>query len=188
MVKTPLKNISLEQFLQLPETKPPQEYINGRIIQKSMPKTRHSRLQAKLTANINQVTEAEKFAYAFPKLGCTFGGRSIVPDIAVLSWENIHFNEEGEPIDDILVAPDWVIEIMSPNQSSNRVTGNILHCLENGSKLGWLIDPDDRSVLCFTPQQQPKLLVGNQELKVLAVIDLKLTATELFGWLKMKAE
>ena len=185
MVKTPLKNISLEQFLQLPETQPPQEYINGRIIQKSMPKTRHSRLQAKLTANINQVTELEKIAYAFPELRCTFGGRSIVPDIAVLSWENIQFNEEGEPIDDILVAPDWVIEIMSPNQSSNRVTGNILHCLENGSKLGWLIDPDDRSVLCFTPQQQPKLLVANQELKVLDGIQLSLTATELFGWLKM---
>ena len=74
---------------------------------------------------------------------------------------------------------------MSPNQSSNRVTGNILHCLDNGSKLGWLIDPDDRSVLCFTPQQQPKLLVANQELKVLDGIQLSLTATELFGWLKM---
>ena len=185
MVKTPLKNISLEQLLQLPETKPPQEYINGQIIHKSIPKTRHSRLQAKLTATINQVTELEKIAYAFPELRCTFGGRSIVPDIAVLSWENIHFNEDGESMDDILIAPDWIIEIMSPNQSSNRVMGNILHCLDNGSKLGWLIDPDDRSVLCFTPQQQPKLLVGNQELKVLAGIDLKLTAIELFGWLKM---
>ena len=119
MVKTPLKNISLEQFLQLPETKPPLEYINGRILKKSMSKTRHSRLQAKLTANINQVTELEKLAYAFPELRYTFGGKSIVPDIAILSWENIQFYEEGEPIDDILIAPDWVIEIMSPNQSSN---------------------------------------------------------------------
>ena len=110
MVKTPLKNISLEQFLQLPETQPPQEYINGRIIQKSMPKTRHSRLQAKLTANINQVTELEKIAYAFPELRCTFGGRSIVPDIAVLSWENIQFNEEGEPIDDRKTPRDWASE------------------------------------------------------------------------------
>ena len=86
MVKTPLKNISLEQLLQLPETKPPQEYINELIIQKSMPKTCHSRLQAKLSASINQVTEAEKVAYAFPELRCTFGGRSIVPDVAILGW------------------------------------------------------------------------------------------------------
>ena len=188
MVKTPIKNISLEEFLQLPETKPPSEYINGQIIPKIMPKTRHSRLQAKLITKINQVTEVEQIAYAFPELRCTFGGRSIVPDIAVLSWENIQFDEDGEPLDDILIAPDWVIEIMSPNQSSNRVTGNILHCLENGCKLGWLIDPDDRSVLYFTPQQQPRLLVENQELNVLDGIDLKLSAMELFGWLKMKAK
>ena len=43
----------------------------------------------------------------------------------------------------------------SPDQSSNRVTGNILHCLTYGCQLGWLIDPNDRSVMIFQPQQQP---------------------------------
>jgi Uma2 family endonuclease len=39
---------SLEEFLQLPETEPASEYINGEILQKSMPKGKHSRLQLKL--------------------------------------------------------------------------------------------------------------------------------------------
>ncbi|MEO1683972.1 MAG: Uma2 family endonuclease, partial [Cyanobacteria bacterium J06631_12] len=59
-------------FLQLPETKPASEYIDGRIIQKSMPKGRHSRLQGKLCATINQVTEEANIAYAFPELRCSF--------------------------------------------------------------------------------------------------------------------
>lgn len=46
-------SITLEEFLQLPETKPAREYINGEIIQKPMPKGRHSRLQGKLCAAIN---------------------------------------------------------------------------------------------------------------------------------------
>lgn len=188
MVKTSPKPITLEEFLKLPETKPVSEYINGEIIQKPMPKTRHSRLQAKFTTKINHVTEEKQIAYAFPKLRCNFGGRSIVPDVAILRWNRIEFDEEGEPVDDVLVAPDWTIEILSPEQSSNRVTGNILHCLQHGCQLGWLVDPDDKSILIFLPNQQPQLFQGNDKLTVLDGIDIQLTAEEVFGWLKMRVE
>ncbi|MCC5639106.1 Uma2 family endonuclease [Nostoc sp. CHAB 5844] len=178
-------SITLEEFLALPETKPASEYIDGEIIQKPMPKTRHSRLQSKLIGTVNEVTEESRVAYAFPELRCTFGGRSIVPDIAVLRWEHIEFDENGEPVDDILVAPDWTIEILSPDQSSNRVTGNILHCLKYGCQLGWLIDPSDRSILVFQPKQQPELLQGKDNLIVLDGIELKFTVEQVFNWLKM---
>jgi Uma2 family endonuclease len=65
----------------------------------------------------------------------------------VLRWENIRFDEEGIPLDDVSVAPDWAIEILSPDQSSNRVKANIIHCVNGGCELGWLIDPIDRSIL-----------------------------------------
>jgi len=45
-----------------------------------------------------------------------------------------------------------------PDQSQTKVTGNILHCLKHGSRLGWLIDPDERSVWVYPPGQQPELL------------------------------
>ena len=53
------------------------------------------------------------------------------------------------------IEPDWTIEILSPNQSQTKVTKNILHCLVNDSKLGWLIDPQEQSVLVYFPNQQP---------------------------------
>lgn len=187
MVQISSKSLSLEEFLQLPETKPATEYINSGAVQKPMPKTRHSRLQAKLTSTINDVTEERKIAYAFPELRCTFSGRSLVPDVAVLRWSRIDFDDDGEPVDDVFIAPDWTIEILSPEQSSNRVTGNILHCLKHGTQLGWLIDPDDRSILIFLPNQQPELHQGDNRLVVLDGIDLQLTAAQLFGWLKMRS-
>ncbi|MEH2380779.1 MAG: Uma2 family endonuclease [Nostoc sp.] len=180
--------LSLEEFLKLPETKPASIYIDGEIIQKPMPKTRHSRLQAKLINGINEVTEKRQIAYAFPELRCTFGGRSIVPDVAVIRWQQIEFDHNGEPVDDVLIAPNWTIEIISPNQSSNRVTSNILHCLKYGCQLGWLIDPDDRSVLVFKPHQQPEFCHREDSLTVLDGVDLELTVEQIFGWLKMKAE
>jgi Uma2 family endonuclease len=184
-VAKPVKT-TLEEFLKLPETKPAREYFNGEITQKPMPKARHSRLQGKLVTTINGVVESNSIGYAFPELRCTFGGRSIVPDVAILNWENIRFDEHGEPIDDILIAPDWTIEILSPEQSSNRVTGNILHCLKYGCKLGWLIDPDDRSILVFKPKQEPELLKDQDILPVLDGIELVLTVEQIFDWLKMK--
>lgn len=47
MVSTtqPTSKTSLEDFLQLPETKPASEYIDGRIYQKPMPQGEHSTLQ-----------------------------------------------------------------------------------------------------------------------------------------------
>jgi Uma2 family endonuclease len=176
---------SLEEFLQLPETKPAREYINGEIIEKPMPKGRHSRLQGKLCSVINEVTEAQKIAYGFPELRCTFNGRSIIPDIAIFLWEHIVFQENGEIADNFSLPPDWTIEILSPEQKANKVIGNILHCLSSGCQLGWFIDPDDRSILAFLSGQQPQLLQGNNLLPVLDSIELDLTVEQVFSWLNM---
>jgi Uma2 family endonuclease len=42
MVQTPLKNITLAEFLKLPETKPASEYIDSKITQKPTPQGEHS--------------------------------------------------------------------------------------------------------------------------------------------------
>jgi Uma2 family endonuclease len=181
---TTTQPLTLEEFLHLPETKPASEYISGQVFQKPMPKSRHSRLQIKACTAINDVTENAKIAYAFPELRCTFGNRSIVPDVAVLFWQSIKFDPDGEPIDDVKIAPDWTIEILSPEQSSNCVAGTILHCLQHGCQLGWLIDPDDRSILVFLPHQAPVMCIDDR-IPYLDNIPLHLTTDQVFNWLKM---
>ncbi len=182
---TTTKSLTLEEFLQLPETKPASEYIEGQIYKKPMPKSRHSRLQLKVCNAINDVTENDKIAYAFPELRCTVGERSIVPDIAVLLWHKISLDRDGEPKDNVKTAPDWTIEILSPGQGPNLVTGNILHCLHYGCQLGWLIDPKDRSILVFFPDQSPIHCKESDRIPVPTDIPLNLTAEQVFDWLKM---
>jgi Uma2 family endonuclease len=190
MVKAPTQTLTLSEFLKLPETKPASEYINGQIIQKPLPQGKHSKLQGKLVTAINEVVEVQRIALAFPELRCTFGGRSIVPDVAVFAWERIPLDQNGDVANVFQAAPDWTIEILSPDQSQTKVTGNILHCLKHGSRLGWLIDPGVRSVLVYPTGQQPELLqkVGD----VLPVPDLveglQLTVGDLFGWLRLGSD
>ncbi len=187
MTNTQAKSLSLEEFLHLPETKPAQEFIEGDILQKPIPKGRHSRLQSKLCSEINQVSESAKIAYAFPELRCSFGNRSIVPDIAVFLWLNIPVLSDGEVPDNFNLPPDLVIEILSPEQNPNKVIGNILYCIENGSQLGWFLDPGDQSILVFRRDRSPLGIKNQDTLPILEGIQLSLTAAQLFGWLKMGA-
>ena len=65
MVTTPAKSISLEEFLALPETKPAQEYVDGKIIQKPMPKGKHSVIQGELIIALNGVLKPQKIRGIF---------------------------------------------------------------------------------------------------------------------------
>ncbi len=185
MATTLHQTTTLEQFLKLPETKPANEYIDGRIYQKPMPQGKHARLQLKLCNAINQSGEEQQLALAFPELRCTFGNRSIIPDITVFSWERIPFDADGEIENSFQIYPDWTIEILSPDQSTTKVIGNILHCLKHGTQLGWLIDPGERLVLIFQPEKQPVEMTGEDKLPVLEILSLDLTVTQVFAWLKL---
>jgi Uma2 family endonuclease len=184
MATTLNTSISLAEFLKLPETKPASEFIDGRIYQKPMPQGKHSRLQLKLCNTVNQVTEEQEIALAFPELRCTFGGRSIVPDVSVFTWERICFDADGEIANTFNIYPDWTIEILSPEQNTTKVIRNILHCLKNGTQLGWLIDPDERIVLVFLPGQQPIEMTGDELLPIPEFMQLNLTVAQVFAWLK----
>ncbi len=180
LIESPSK-ISLEEFFLLPETKPASEYVDGQIYQKDMPQGKHSTLQSEFPSVINRVGKPHKLAFAFLELRCTFGGCAVVPDIAVFEWPRIPLSSQGEIENKFEIAPDWIIEILSPDQSSTRVINKILFCLKNKTKLGWLIDPEERLVIVFKPQQEPEIKENEDILPVLDVLSgLQLSAANLF--------
>ncbi|MGB3240407.1 MAG: Uma2 family endonuclease [Geitlerinemataceae cyanobacterium] len=173
----------LEEFLQLPETKPASEFIDGKIIQKPIPQGEHSRLQSKLVSVINEIAETPKIAYAFPELRCNFGGRSIIPDLTVFRWNRIPFLPSGRIANRFDIHPDWAIEILSPDQSLTQVLGKLLHCSQQGTELGWLLDPEEESLLAVFAGQRVELYTGDTQLPVLDEIELELTTAMIFSWL-----
>lgn len=174
---------TLGEFLQLPETKPASEFINQKITQKPMPQGEHSRLQIKLCTVINQIAEKPKIAYAFPELRCTFGGQSIVPNISVFRWERIPVQSSGRIANRFEIHPDWAIEILSPDQQQTLVLSKLLHCSQNVTELGWLIDSETESILAIFPNQRVEIFQGATQLPVMNGIPLELTAEQIFSWL-----
>lgn len=176
--------ISLAEFLQLPETKPASEYINGQVYQKPMPKGKHSLIQTDLSAAINRISRPQKLALALTELRCTFGGSAIVPDIAVFEWSRIPLLPDESIADNFEIPPDWTIEILSPDQSPSRVIRKISFCLSHGTKLGWLVEPNSKVVTVFQQNILPEFKEGQDILPVLDVLkDWQLSVADLFSLL-----
>lgn len=185
MTAATVKSITLEEFLQLPETKPASEFINGQINQKLMPQGEHSLLQVELCENINRITKPLKIAKAFPELRCVFGGAAIVPDVSVFRWERIPRQPSGRIANRFEIHPDWAIEILSPEQKYKKVLANLLHCAEQGTELGWLLDPEDESILVVFGDRRVQEFKNSDRLPILDSIQLELTVQQIFSWLSL---
>jgi Uma2 family endonuclease len=188
MVQTPVRQITLEEFLALPDTKPASEYIDGEIIQKPMPQGQHSIIQKKLLLTIDPILCDAGIAQTFPELRCTFGGRAVVPDVVVFEEAKISYRENGDIENVFSIPPDWTIEILSPDQSTTKVLKNINHCLAHGTQMGWLIDPADRSVFVCMPDRNLQII--DEPSTILPVPEfakaVQLTVEQLFSWIKKK--
>lgn len=172
------QKLALQAFLKLSniEESPAWELVDGQVNQKPMPIAFHSILQKRLTAAIDQ---ADSPYEAFPELRCILSSNSVVPDITVIHQDRV-------PSENIAVegAPDWMIEILSPDQSTTKLIAKIQTCLQEGTQLGWLFDPTEQVIIVLWSDTQMILLRDSDRLPVPQDIPLDLTVEQVFGWLR----
>ena len=151
----------LAEFLSQPniEASPAWELINGGTIQKPMPTLFHSRLQRNLVNYINFHTQRFE---AVQELRCIVPPFSPVPDISVVLRDRLP--QEDGPLNG---APDWLIEILSPDQSTLNLQNKILHCLSNGTQLAWLIDITRQQIWVWQGDDLPSIYSGEDILPTL---------------------
>jgi Uma2 family endonuclease len=103
------------------------------------------------------------------KLGKTFSssGAFILPNGAERSpdaawvelsrWEALTSEERKKFIP---LAPDFVIELRSETDSLKKLQQKMLEYRDNGVRLGWLIDPQNRQVEIYRLGKDAEVLVG----------------------------
>ncbi len=181
------KMISLDEFLRMPEIDehPYLEFLEGRIEPKVSPQGKHSSIQTKLAAHLDSFAGRRKFGGAFTELRCTFVGRSIIPDIVVLLEGNIAVDEDGEIANPTLLPPDIHIGMVSPDHSVQKCRNNLAFSLANGCSLGWLIDPEHKTVHVYRVGRSPEELPEDGILERDPILPgFRLPIKRLFGWLK----
>ncbi|MDJ1168029.1 Uma2 family endonuclease [Roseofilum sp. BLCC_M154] len=172
-----VQSLTLAEFLQRSnlEASPAWEFFQGQAQLKPMPTVDHSIIQKRLTGAIDR---AESSYEAFPELRCTLREQSVVPDITIIRGERV-------PVENTAIsgAPDWMIEILSPDQSTTALISKIQLCLQAGTQLGWLVDSTEKVIMVFFPDERMILCRGEDVLPVLEGIELQLTANQVFSWL-----
>jgi Uma2 family endonuclease len=58
------------------------------------------------------------------------------------------------------LCPDFVVELTSPSELLPRLKAKMREWMENGAALGWLIDPDTRTLYIYRPGQDAEELVN----------------------------
>ena len=125
------------------------EYIDGEAVELNLGTGRHSNIQMVCGIAIGNFLLKHRAGRIFAELRCqvTVNGRRSYyqPDVAVILGDNPPDFPYAEG------APDFVIEIRSPDDRISAQERKIQHFFENGCRLAWLIVPEDRSVRVFQP-------------------------------------
>jgi len=174
--------MTLDEFLALPETEPASEDAEGVVTQKPWPDGWHSVLQSEMTRRVNAFAKPGKLSLALLELRTTYGGASLVPDIAVYWWDRIPRSPDRRLADIIPGPPDIAAEIASPEQSITDLFSKCVWYVKHGVRIALIVDPDQDTVLRFRPDALPDVLTGDDRIDLDEVLPgFELTVIELFS-------
>lgn len=85
-------------------------------------------------------------------------GSALSPDASWVSQKRIDKVSPSERKKFPKLCPEFVVELMSPNDRLGSAKDKIQLWIKNGAELGWLIDPERRQVVIYRPNCEPTAL------------------------------
>ena len=139
------------QEIVLPDdVKPALEWVNGRILQKVSPARKHGLAQGRFWAALDawaratgSGTAATEWRFQIQPPGKI--RRSLVPDVGYLSYAAMSRTEQ-ELTDAPAVAPDAVVEVLSPEDRHRDLEEKVRVYLASGTRVVFLVDTTERTV------------------------------------------
>ncbi|MGE3855227.1 MAG: Uma2 family endonuclease [Planctomycetota bacterium] len=153
--------LTVEQFLDLPDTDDRHELVNGRLTIMPPPEFPHAQVQFNIGGALHYWIRTIGRGRGLGEVACHLAeGLVRAPD---LCWVE-HLPEGGSPRK-LEGAPDLVIEIRSPRDSWKAMTDKAAEYLTHGGRLVWLIDPERRLVEVHRNDASPLTLTESDALQ-----------------------
>jgi Uma2 family endonuclease len=153
------KLLTAEEFLQLPD--PPngwhQELVRGEVIEMPPPAALHGVTQSKTNFRL------ASHIYAGPggTLVCESGfvterdpDSVRGPDLSYWTKERL----KEIPIGYFEIAPDLIVEILSPSNTTKQILTKLREYFGKGVRLVWVISPEDRTLTAYRKADEGRLL------------------------------
>ncbi|AFZ59903.1 Uma2 family endonuclease [Anabaena cylindrica FACHB-243] len=172
--------LTLQEFLALPEEDITYELVNGQAKPKISPKRFHSRLTIALCLLLTQWAQNQGEIGVEWAVKLKRDGRDWVPvpDLLYISYARFSsgvIENEACPI-----PPDLVIEIISPDQSFGEMSAKATDYLDAGVMRVWVVDAKAKTVTIFYPDTRPQTKRGTNTLKEALSPGLEITPQQIF--------
>ncbi|MEA5517993.1 Uma2 family endonuclease [Limnoraphis robusta] len=172
--------LTLEEFLALPETDLNYELINGEAVPQMAPKRFHSRLTGTLYTLLtewckNQGEVGIEWAVVLKKNNRDWVP---IPDLLYISYNRLpleRFEDEACP-----VPPELAIEIISPEQTFGEMSEKAIDYLNAGVSRVWVVDPKAKTITIFYPDAPPQTKRDEGILSDNLLEELSFTAQDIF--------
>jgi Uma2 family endonuclease len=159
--------LTAEEFAALPQPADgsQQELVKGVILTMPPPGFYHGQVCSKIDRKLGVFIDTHKLGW----ITCNDSGVILArnpdtvrgPDVAYWSRERLpEPHRQGYPN----VAPDLVVEVLSPSDVFMHVQRKVHEYLKAGVRLVWILVPEDRSVAVFYTGKQSNILVNGETL------------------------
>lgn len=132
----------------------PCELVRGRIVLASPTSRKHARVEVRFSAELRAFVEPRRLGEVLAGEAGIYTGRRPDTvrgaDVAFLSSERA---ARCSPDGFLDVAPDLVVEVLSPRDEPAEMERKIEEYLAAGVRLVWVADPDRKTVRTFRPAQ-----------------------------------
>jgi Uma2 family endonuclease len=160
MVHAATNRLTLEEFWALPENDITYELVAGVAVAKVSPKRFHAGVQKALVNLLDEWSSSRGHFYPEWAVALKRQGEDWVPvpDLTYVSYDRLPVDW----LDDAAcpVAPDLVIEIISPGQTFGELIEKSTNYLEAGVAIVWVIDPRAQTVTVFHSDTLPRTFAG----------------------------
>jgi Uma2 family endonuclease len=87
-------------------------------------------------------------------------GAAYSPDASWILRSRLDKLSKDEKRKFLRICPDFVVELKSPSDRLSKLKDKMCEWIQNGAQLGWLLDPDHRTLYIYRPGREPQQLVA----------------------------
>jgi Uma2 family endonuclease len=155
--------MTADELLQIPEKHA--ELVRGVLVVREPPGLRHGRIALDLGRRLADHVDANRLGRVYVESGFKLASNPDTvrgPDVAFISRARL---PEPEPVGYAALAPDLVVEILSPRDRPGELLGKVADCLSTGTRLVWVIDPDRRLARVYRADGTEEIVTADQALQ-----------------------
>lgn len=177
------QRLSVQDFIDLPEEDGYRlELSRGRLVREPGPGPLHSQVTGRLFVTLWTFVERKGLGLVFVESAFTLANDEAivrVSDVAFVSSERIP--EEGVTHRFWELAPDLVVEVVSPSNRVSEMQQKTMEYLRAGTRLLWIVDPSERTVTVYRSRSDIRILEADDVLAGEDVLPgLRIPVAELF--------